>query len=701
MSSGSTKLAPKTLTGNVRTPLRRPAISHGLPLLTDNTAPATLADCMIRAAKRSPDKGIVYVRSDGSESFQSYPELIEDAGRILTGLRNLGLQTGDKVILQLENDRDFFMVFWGCILGGFVPVLLSVAEIYRNVDSVARKLYAILLMLDQPLVVASETPGARICALSELFPSPILRLVTVKTLKTNRPAREFYAAEPKDPAIVLLTSGSTANPNAVMQNHRALMDRSAASVQMNGSSVADVSLNWLPIEHVGGIVRFHLGAVYAACQQIQAATGFVLADPLRWLDLIERYRATVTWAPNFAYGLVNAGAKQIANRQWDLSSMRFIMNGGEAIAAKTARRFLTLLGPFGLPSTAMHPAWGMSETSSAATYSDTFSLESTTDDDPFVEVGSPIPGISLRIVDGQNNVVDEPNIGSLQVKGTAVTCGYYGQSHLNRERFTDDGWFVTGDLGFLRDGRLTITGRDHDVVIVNGVNCHSHIIEAIVEEDERVETSYTAACAIGTEGAETEALAIFFHPLSANDDDLLQLLKSVRQRVSRQVGINPEYLVPVNKTDIPKTSIGKIQRSRLKQRLLAGEFDPNLRHARTLLALDTAITPPRTALEHEIAAIWSEVLGRGASDVNRSFFDFGGDSLAAMRIVSRVSDEYRLHLSVASLFECSTVAEMAHLVTSHQDRQVDDTELERLLVELEIMTDAEALRLSERVKGRN
>src|SRR6185436_18805406 len=168
-----------------------------------------------------------------------------------------------------------------------------------------------------------------------------------------------------------------------------------------------------PLDHVGGLVMYHIRDVYAACQQIQVTVQAILEEPLKWLDLVHRHRATITWAPNFAFALVNSRAREFAPRQWDLSSLRFILNGGEAIVAKTARRFLQLLAPYGLPPTAMRPAWGMSETCSGVTSSHEFTLDSTTDDDAFVEVGPPLPEVALRIVDTLDCVVPEETIGRL------------------------------------------------------------------------------------------------------------------------------------------------------------------------------------------------------------------------------------------------------------------------------------------------
>jgi len=552
------------------------AISHG-GLLEEADGPATLAEALHRACIRSPEKSIVYIGRDGSEKVQSYPDLLKAAERVLWGLKAAALKPGDKVIFQLESNQDFVMTFWGCVLGGFIPVPIAVSTTYADVNSTVMKLQNAWEMFDRPLIVTSRSLYPAVSSLSDLLNLDGLRVAVFEDLNSNEPDPHWHRSQSHDLAIMLLTSGSTGIPKAVMQSHHSLMHGSAASAQTNHFSSQDVSLNWFPLDHVGGIVMFHLRDVYLCCQQVQVQTEFILSDPLRWLDLIERYRATVTWAPNFAYGLINNQGERLQSRRWDLASLRFILNGGEAIVAKTARRFLELLRPHGLSALAMHPAWGMSETSSGVTYSQRFSLESTSDDDPFVEVGSPIAGVSLRIVDSQNRIVEEGAIGSLQVKGETITSGYYRNPELNGEAFTRDGWFKTGDLGFLRDGCLTITGRDKDVIIINGVNFYSHEIEAAVEELAQVETSYTAACAVRDVNGDTDRLAIFFHPKRSADDRVAELLKAVRGTVVHKMGISADYLIPLPKESIPKTSIGKIQRSHLSERFKAGEFEAVLK----------------------------------------------------------------------------------------------------------------------------
>ncbi|VEP15782.1 conserved hypothetical protein [Hyella patelloides LEGE 07179] len=559
------------------------AVVHGESLKQEADAPLTLAETLQRAANQNSTTGIVYIRCDGSEFVQSYENLLEEAQKILAGLRKLGLKPQDKVIFQLERIQDFIPAFWGCILGGFVPVPISIPPTYEQVNSAVSKLQNAWQMLDKPLILAGANSAAKVSHLSELLQLDNFKVKAIGDLRTNQPDTNWHLSQPDDLAILLLTSGSTGMPKAVMQSHRSILTRSAATARMNNFTSSDVSLNWFPLDHVGGLVMFHLRDVYLGCQQIQVHTELVLQQPLKWLDLIEHYQATITWAPNFAYGAVVAHAPDLSEKEWDLSSMRFILNGGEAIVAKSARKFLEFLAPYNLSPTAMYPAWGMSETCSGVIYSHDFSLDSTTDEIQNLEVGMPIPGFSVRITDTQNQIVAESIIGRVQVKGLSVTSGYYQNPELNQEAFTDDGWFNTGDLGFLYRGRLTITGRAKDVIIINGINYYAHEIESVVEEIEGVEVSYTAAIALREAISDTDKLVIFFNSSVDDEIKLGQLIKTIRTEVVQNIGINPDYLLPLAKESIPKTSIGKIQRSRLSQQFLAGEFDALIKRLDLLL----------------------------------------------------------------------------------------------------------------------
>jgi acyl-CoA synthetase (AMP-forming)/AMP-acid ligase II/NADP-dependent 3-hydroxy acid dehydrogenase YdfG len=564
----------------------RASVVHGEPFAGPWPERVSLAETLVSAARRHPDEGLTFVRHAEPDLVLTYPQLLLRAQRVLAGLRKRGLRSGDKILFQLDDNRDFIVAFWGAVLGGFVPVPLAVAPSYTEGSAAVTKLRYACELFDRPLVLGGTALVPVIEAALRAAGVEGVRVLDVETLLED-PDTSIHGASSDDTALIMLTSGSTGVPKAVPLSHFNLVWRAAASRQMNGFSDEDVSLNWMALDHVAGIIYFHLRDVFLGAAQVHAPTSLVLQDPLNWLTWIERYRATVTFAPNFAFGLVNDCAERIAAGRWDLSSLRLVLNGAEAIVSRTARRFLSLLAPHGLRPNAMRPAWGMSETSSGVIYSDRFSLATTTDEDAFVEVGRPIPGVSIRIVNDAAQPVPEGTIGRLQITGNTVFKGYFKRPDLNSAAFTADGWFDTGDLGVVRDGRLTITGREKDDIVIAGVKYYSHEVESVVEEVGCALTSFTAACPVRPEGADTEALAVFFVPMDTDPESLARSAADIRRAVGRKVGVAPEYVVPVGKDDIPKTSLGKIQRTELRKRFEAGDFAAEL--ARLGVDRDAAI----------------------------------------------------------------------------------------------------------------
>ncbi|GGY00472.1 hypothetical protein GCM10010358_62820 [Streptomyces minutiscleroticus] len=573
--------------GNAGTAARSavPALSEG-PELTGLPV-SGWAQALVRAAEGAHGD-IVHVHADGSENRRSYASLVEEASRVLGGLRRAGLRPGDRVILQCDESEDFLAVLWGCVLGGFVAVPLTVPASYTTASAALAKLEGIWKMLGRPWIACSAGREAGLRDLAARHEWPGLRLATADALREAPEDRDWYEARPDDLLLLLMTSGSTGLPKAVRQSHHAVLTRSAATQATNGLGERDVTLNWIPLDHVTGVVMFHLRDVYLGCRQIHAPTSWILEDPLRWMDLAHRHRVTVTWAPNFAFGLLAEQAHRFRDRDWDLSPVRLVMNAGEVVVASAARRFLHTLKPFGLPQDVMHPGWGMSETCSVVT--DTaLPGEPDGSDESFVSCGRPYPGFAMRITGERGEVLTEGDVGRLQVRGTSVTSGYYDNPGANAEAFTEDGWFDTGDLAFLRDGELYITGRAKDVIIVNGVNHYSHEIESCVEELPSVVRSFTAAVAVRSDpAASTDELALFFH--LAPGHDTAAALREIAGKVTREIGVSPAFLVPVAEEAIPKTEIGKIQRTKLRKSFEAGDFDEAVREAQLLMG--TAATLP-------------------------------------------------------------------------------------------------------------
>jgi acyl-CoA synthetase (AMP-forming)/AMP-acid ligase II/acyl carrier protein/NADP-dependent 3-hydroxy acid dehydrogenase YdfG len=550
------------------------AISHGGQLRNKSRASGHLTAALRRTMVERSSSGIVYA-TDGSESRQSYTELVCEGERILSGLRRCGLNPGDRVIFQFDSSRDLISALWSCVIGGIVPVPMTVSRTY---EGSIREIQSAYGLADTTIVLAGERVFSSMRAVADLSAFENISIKNLEDLRKHEPDHEWFEPQPDDLALLLPTSGSTGAPKFVMLTHANILNMTAALTEMNEWNESDISLNWMPLEHVGGLVMFHIRDVLMGSSQVQVDMRSILESPLSWLDYLDRYRCSVTWAPNFAFALVNDHATDMHRKKWDLSCVRSIINGGEAVVRRTAEKFLGLLHPFGVRPGAMRPAWGMSETSSAATCSDGTSFGDRSRPDGYVDVGRPLPGVSLRIIDSSGSVAHEGQVGRLQIKGATVSPGYFKRPDLNSELYDEEGWFETGDLGFLEEGRLIVTGRAKDVIIINGINYYGAEIEALVEEICDVEPSFTAACAVRTPQIDTDELAIFFATPIQSDDGLSELLRTIRYRVADKTGVTPTYLLPLRKDSIPKTSLGKIQRTQLAKQLLAGMFNDVLEH---------------------------------------------------------------------------------------------------------------------------
>lgn len=567
----------------------RPALVAGPDPVVPPGAARTLQEALLQAAASADGRGTVYVQADGTHERQTYAELLEEGLRVLGGLQQLGLRPGDSVLLQCHDNRAFVTGFWACVLGGFLPTPVGEARDYTRENAVTRKLRAAWTLLGRPLVLTDRALREPVRSLAAHWDEPGIRVHAVEELTASAPGR-VEPVTPGQDVLNLLTSGSTGIPKCVRHANRSLVARTYAAIDAGGFTEHDVALNWMPLDHVGGIVMYNVRDVFLRCEHINARTESVVGRPLTWLDMADRWKVTNTWAPNFAFSLVNEHADAIAQGSWDLSSLRNICNAGEAVVARTARRFVRLLRPHGLPADAMVPCWGMSETSSGVTYSrldpddpavGTFSVDSATLDThlaevpygseravTFTDVGAPVAGVSLRIVDEDGRVLPEGHVGRLHISGTTLLREYHGNPAANASSFTGDGWFDTGDLGFLLNGRLALTGRSKDMLIVNGANYPSHEVEAVVESVPGVRATWAAACPV--RDGDTDGVVVFHVPAEHAPDTLEQ---DIATTLARDIGLHPRAVIALSEDEFPKTASGKIQRSELATAYAEGRYD--------------------------------------------------------------------------------------------------------------------------------
>jgi acyl-CoA synthetase (AMP-forming)/AMP-acid ligase II len=520
------------------------AVLHGGPL--PEPPVTTLPGALRRAA--GTRNGVVLIDAGGVGTWRPYSELYREATAVLGGLQAAGAEPGAVVVLALPAPSDLLTAFWACVLGGLVPLPVPAAgggAVLADAGAAAGRAW----------LVADGDPPA--------LPAGIRPLGPVSALGApGGPGPRPHRCRPDDPALLTLTSGSSGRPKAVPLSHRNVLARSHATALARGLDEGTRTLNWLPLDHVSGMVMFHIRDVFLGCHQVHADTGWVRADPLRWLDLASAERADTTWAPNHAFARVVERLDESGGRQWDLSRLRYVMNGGEAVKDRVARRFLAALAPYGLPATAIHPGWGMPETASGVV--DGVLVPHGGPSRRYVPVGVPHPGVSVRVVDDEGRVLPERAVGRLQVTGPPVAVSYLEDGAPHPAPLTADGWLVTDDLAFVDGGELTVTGRADDVIEVGHDRYHGHEMEDAVEELPCVLPGSTVVRAYPGAGGR-RALAVFFRPRPRVPGPEAE--RMVRERLRDRFGARVDHLEALGEHDLPRTPTGKLRKSALTARL--------------------------------------------------------------------------------------------------------------------------------------
>ncbi|MET2717671.1 amino acid adenylation domain-containing protein [Streptomyces harbinensis] len=534
------------------------------------------------AAHRAPDTSIHFYDAEGGYRTTTYAALHDEALRLshwLTG--TAGLRPGDHLVLQIPDGHEYLPLFWAAMHAGVVAVPMSVPAALRreSLEGVSRVLDTLgtgRILLGTPL--AEEYPG--VLGLLGHDPATVLTFPRPADLPALPDPPPAPAAAPDGTAVIFFTSGSTGVPKGAVQTHRSMLAREAGVMQDDGAPT-DVQLNWMPLEHAAGILMSHLRGIRRLSEQVQVAPGHILADPLTLLDLVDRHRVNYTWAPQFAYSLLNNLVRAGNHADWDLSCLREVINAGEMVNARLTGLLCRALAGHGLRPEVFVPVWGMAETCSGVLYNRDFRPpaepagtgggdEEAQHTGQFVSLGRPIPGLEVAVTGPDGTILPEGEVGHLVVRGDCVTPAYFRNPAVNAEAFTADRWFRTGDLARIRDGEVTMTGRAKQILVVNGLNVDLSEVEAAIEELPAVETSFTAAWAHTDPATGEDRAIVFCVPRGERLADLP--VEEIRAHVLRRIGVRLHAVVPVRRREIPKTNLGKIQRAKLGARYRDGDF---------------------------------------------------------------------------------------------------------------------------------
>ncbi|MFP3155752.1 SDR family NAD(P)-dependent oxidoreductase [Lachnospiraceae bacterium ZAX-1] len=541
------------------------AIAKSEPLNLDDRKFYDLVDLI--SSRSNSSQRIIYYSKDG-KSVQTIGELYQNAKYCAGNLVESGVRPGDKLIFQVSSKRAFLEVFWACMLIGAVPAPMTVIEDYEAESSNVDKLYNIWSLLNNPKVLVTDIEDSGIKHLEKDSRFTNLEVLSFNN-KENNIDIPLHRWNIDETSLILFTSGSTGLPKGVQLCQKNIFARTLGEIQLYKLDEHNVDLNWMTFTHAAGLIWSHIRDIYMDILQIQVDTEIILKNPLLWIDLINEYRVTITWAPNFAFAMVADNIDRNKEYSWKLDSLEYAFAGGEANISRVLLSFLNALKEYGLSQNCIVPAFGMTETSSCVTYYNYFSPDAHHDNDQFIPVGQPTPGSELRIVNAQGNLCNEGEIGYLQGKGPSYTCGYYKNDMVNKESFSDDGYLITGDLGFIIDNQLTITGREKDIIIINGLNYYVQDFEAAADDVAGVLASSSVATSVLGK-SETEEVLIFFTPEKSEllgDNgiiELKQIVESIRKTIQEQCLVNPAHIFPYRAEESARTELGKKQRNKYR-----------------------------------------------------------------------------------------------------------------------------------------
>ncbi|CAE7253042.1 pksJ [Symbiodinium sp. CCMP2456] len=427
---------------------------------------------------------------------------------------------------------EHFACFWGGLFSGTCPVTVAIPPDYTDgAHAVCSKIRNVWHLLDRPPIITMESHVEKLQQLDLSTPDvavtevPLLTVETRKSPSVLAAARGAAAASwspsPGDVAFYQLSSGSTGVPKCIQIAHRGVVAHVQAEAQFCGYGPDDIHVNFLPLDHVVPILTVHCCDVYHGCWEVQAEVSWVVSQPLRWLQLVQTHRATRTWAPNFAFKLVADALRQEKEAEMDLSCCRYWMNAGEQVTIPVCEDFLEQTQRFGVRRAAMQPSFGMAEACTCMTYNNRFEVcgASRLGRPTFVNLGPPVPGIEIRIADDNGETLPEEEIGRFQIRGPVITPGYLNNEEANKEAFVGGDWFNTGDIGFIKEGQLYLTGREKEMIIVRGANFYCYEVEDVVNAMEHVLPTFTAAVSTHDPLSGTEGLAVFFVPRPSLDED--------------------------------------------------------------------------------------------------------------------------------------------------------------------------------------
>lgn len=666
----------------------------------------TLVDSLRYWTEQQPQE-VAYIFTDGEsqESTLTYEQFDRHARAIAARLVDMGM-TGERALLLYPPGLEFIVAWFGCLYAGVVAVPAYPPRRNRNmerIEAIANDCSAKIALTEDDVLVRSEDLLEDAPQLKKLAWLATDRLADGDGIGWNPPL-----IRPDSLAMLQYTSGSTGTPKGVMLAHSNLMHNVQIICYSFEPDRHGSGLSWLPTYHDMGLVGGVLFAMYFGRPAVLMSPMSFLQKPIRWLRGITKYGVSTSGGPNFAYDLCTDKITDDQLAGLDLSLWKVAFNGAEPVRADTLRRFSERFGPYGFRPESHYPCYGMAETTLIVTGSymgqpkvirsfdgralDARRVVPTTADAAgareLVSCGHVLPDEKVLIVDPDTcREMAADQIGEIWVNSPSVAQGYWNNAKATEETFgaklvgdDETAYLRTGDLGFLADGELFVTGRIKDLIIVRGVNRYPQDIEMTVERSsERIQPQAVAAFAVDLAGR--ERLIVVAEVERTRRSDWSDVIQAVRKAVTADHELPPDAVVLVRFGSVPKTSSGKIQRHACRADFLENTLQvidqwrgwesaaPAAEEGEAEIAAiaakpgDAAGAIAQIVMDHVrgIAKERAKVLNLDTNIVT----DLGLDSLERLQIASSLEETFGGRFPEDVLAEVETVQEVAAAIQTY------------------------------------
>jgi len=627
-----------------------------------------LAEMLIYTAAKDR-AGITFISEKSEDKQVSYSQLLHKAKRFLGVMQLRGVKKNDKVVLCLKDNESFLYAFWGCILGGYIPIPMQLGE---N-ELIRERLEIIFNKVDNLFIITvSELKNTLIknIEVDEKF------IFCINEMNNFEKEGEIEKIEPDQIALIQFSSGSTSEPKGVVLTHRNIIINIKDMYERAEINPNEIPISWMPLTHDMGLIGFHLAPMFGGNNEILMEPIIFIRNPLLYLKKAEEYKANIMGSPNFGFELIGKYLEMQNNIQLDLSNVRLIINGAEAIYYKLCMEFQHNMKKYGLRDNVIYPVYGMAEATLAVTfpvagmkmkvvsvarenlvYGKKVNILENDGNNivDLVSVGTEVKNCRAKIFFEENEVA-ECIIGEICIKGDNVTQGYYINNGIkNNNSF--EGWFKTGDLGFIYENELFITGRIKDLIIINGQNFYSQDIENIVTDMKIQIIKESAVCTVKNEFEQDEIIVFI-----ASDNELEQMseaVQAVKKHVSNAIGNEIKDVIAIKK--IPKTASGKKQRFKLAEAFMAGEYNDVISKFKNENTKKYKVEN-LTNEEKKLKDIFEDILGINEIQLEDTIFEMGGNSLSAIRIMNLINEEFRVSFKIEQLFHNYSIKYIAKLL---------------------------------------